>query len=86
MAKVIGVSISNASPSTPANALPDRERTSNSMVENSCQLGLSFRWPIALKVTMAAASVPVEPVTAKTPRFPVSILRRWDTSTEAPRT
>ena len=60
-----GVGSSRASPSIPAKAVPDRERTSNSVAVNSFQNGLRVRRPSALAANRRAAWEPVLVVTAK---------------------
>ena len=82
--KVIGVSSSNASPSTPAKAVPERERTSKVSAVNSCQWRLRRRWPRAEAATTAAASEPVAAVMATMPSVPLSRRRRWEASKVAP--
>jgi hypothetical protein len=86
MRNLIGVGMSSASPSTPAKAEPARDLTSKDSQVNSCQPGSRPRNPTADAAMSRAASDPEAALTAKTPRVPVSILRRWETSTDGPST
>ena len=76
--KIIGVSSSSASPSTPAYAVPERDLISNVSQLNSKAWPLRDPWPARARVTTSAACAPVAAVTANTPSCPVSRRRRWD--------
>ena len=60
-----GVSSSSASPSIPTKALPDLERTSNSVVVNSNAWSLFPPRPARARVTTCAACAPVAALTAE---------------------
>ena len=78
--------MSSASPSTPANAEPERDLTSKDSQVNSCQPGSRARSPTAEAAISLAAAGPEAAFTAKTPRLPLSRLRRCETSTDGPST
>jgi hypothetical protein len=72
ISKRSGVESSIDSPSTPAAAVPERDRTSKEVAVNCFQKRLFARSPIAAAVKSRAASLPVCVVTANTPSVPVS--------------